>query len=142
MPWGLDMGRIFTAALVANVAAPFLLFLWGYLSTLPLEGSLSGWEIIIAVIAGMSVLIVLVITFPISLLLALIGWKRGWKSPWTHALCGGGLAMTFYLFLTRFSVTQDDFWAKLLPYAVTGFICGWIYWRLAVAHQKPEADLY
>lgn len=133
------MIRMLGAVCAANLAAPFIfLLLMAMLQvpSTPLEG--------LKALAGVVLISVLVLpqllpfVVPVSLILSFIGRLAGWRARWVFvtggALIGVGFLVVFFRRDLKASWEEPIF----IPVSIlTGTICGWIYWRIAI-RQTPE----
>jgi hypothetical protein len=74
----------------------------------------------------------LIVTSALVFALTRLGCRSAACFMASGTLVGLGFAIT---------LVRPVIWIVLAT-SFSGAICGWIYWRIAVAHQKPEADLY
>jgi hypothetical protein len=145
------MRRILAAVFVANLAAPCLFMLFGlvrigFLDPIAFSRIGRPDEFELVIFEG-AVLITFMTVFPVSLGLAFLGRRLGWRSHWIYLLGGAviGLGFNFLLIAEdwRFPRSPSD-QSLYLANIVIGAICGWIYWAIATGgrshapiHNKP-----
>lgn len=128
----------------ANVAALCLfLLLDGMYSALSEPGSFAQITDVSFIVWGYSlyagILLALKTTFPVSLLLAIIGDSLGWRSLWIHLLGAIAIGIGFALFLNDWTFSEDPGGQRLFLLSIAiGAICGWIYWWIAI--KRPLQD--
>ena len=135
------MIRLLWAVCAANLAAPFIFLtvLAAYeFPSSPLEGlkALAG----VALVGVLALPQLFPFALPASLLLSVVGRVAGWRARWTFVAGGAVIGVVF---LTVFSGDALDAYgetASFIPISiVTGAICGWIYWRIAIGRTPANS---
>jgi hypothetical protein len=134
------MSRMFAGVLAANAAAPLL-----YLTLASIRAALSFETSAFSGDPGFAGLIyvgiffaVFLMVLPASLLFAVLGRSRRWRSVWIYLAGGTAIGAGFALFMDDGRLLYPGQQRRFLIALVIGAICGWIYWRIAVAGSKPK----
>lgn len=135
------MLRTVTGVVVATLAAPFVFLLqivlferFGPLASgsPPAPFQWRGFDallLMLALLVGQLTLLVL----PVAGLVAYAGRRLGWRALSIHLLGGSltGLLFSVFVISSMAAVPMGD--GPLLLFGlVTGAVCGWIYWLIAV----------
>lgn len=144
------MNRRILAALIATIAAhSMVLFLWT-LGDLPIEKwtfpELVGAPIAALIVGTVGACLYGIPLFLIAYLLGTWAHYGNRENRWIAIVAGGmtGLCYPVLLFnVLGFGGPNLELRNPLevLPYFLSGCFSGYLYWRIAIAHQKSEAAL-
>lgn len=141
------MKRRILGAAIASATAPFSVMVFLTVLDLFLQGDgqpLWGRGNFINIIPyGFIALFLFAI--PLALL-ALIGGllglaleRLGFLSPLPYIVCGALTGLGFLVFVMEGSLLPPDNWPGF-AICLSGALCGWIYWRIALRGRSPDGS--
>jgi hypothetical protein len=132
------MMRKIGAVIAASLAAPSLAMLFGTLSALlfdPTSADFNLDSLSIGLVAfGIAILFVFLFASPLALVLALTAAYFDVQKRWIHVMGSALVGLLFSLFVFGGLIFPSQPQIHPLSLAI-GSICGWIYWRIALAAQ-------
>jgi hypothetical protein len=134
------MVRTVGALLAATLAGPYIFLLLSGMMNFVLKPAIPSLETsILALPMLMFMGTIGLILFGVPALLlgaAMLGlsWKMGFYSR-RYAVCAGAIIASGLAALHLDSEFQSEIVQSLILGALSGAICGWIYWRIALAAQ-------
>ncbi|SCY18774.1 hypothetical protein [Microvirga guangxiensis] len=134
------MDRQIKGIVGATLAAPYIATILLALPPIILENPLRLFEIgfyeSVLALGTIGLFWSIVPTLILSLLVAGVLNLQRLRSPMASALAGLAIGLCFGTFFS--SSNFDSNWHVMLTFCISGAICGWIYWRIAVRGRSPD----